>query len=145
MVNRRVGPAAAQQREISLHGHVMIQSNRCDRNHCQNRRGNARGDHPCGKRAIYQSRYSRPAREKRIAPKTDCCQMITVNRTPDDLGNHVICRAESDGAEPEKQKVVSVPPAYCGLQNALSGDNRASIVRPHTATGTRNSRANTIG
>ena len=45
--------------------------------------------------------------------------MITVNRATDHFGNHVICRAETNGAEPEKEQIICVPPADCGLQNSL--------------------------
>src|SRR5437660_320203 len=49
--------------------------------------------------------------------------MVTVNRTPDHFWNHVIRRAEGDGAEPEKQQVIRVPPADSRLQNALHRHN----------------------
>src|SRR5438874_10112600 len=45
--------------------------------------------------------------------------MVTVNRAADDLWNHVISGAESDGAEPKKQQIVRVPPADSRLQHAL--------------------------
>src|SRR5438477_13041889 len=45
--------------------------------------------------------------------------MITVNRAADHLGNHVIRGAERDGAEPEKEEIVRVPPADRRLQYAL--------------------------
>ncbi len=50
--------------------------------------------------------------------------MITVNRTSDHLRDHVIGRAESDGAEPEKQQIIRVPPAHCRLQNTLYRDDK---------------------
>src|SRR2546430_12708111 len=55
----------------------------------------------------------------RVGPKANCRQMITVHRASDHFGNHVIRRAESDGAEPEKEQIVRVPPADGRLQDPL--------------------------
>src|SRR6266436_2931715 len=46
--------------------------------------------------------------------------MVTVNRSADHFWNHVVRRAEADGAEPEKEQVIRVPPADSRLQNALN-------------------------
>src|SRR5947209_1069637 len=45
--------------------------------------------------------------------------MITVNRTADHFGNHVVRGAERDGAEPKEKQIVRVPPAHRRLQDSL--------------------------
>ena len=95
--------AVAHQRKITLHGHVVVQADGSDGNHRQDGRGDAGGDHPRRKRPIDEPLHSGPAREKRVGPKTDCRQMITVHRAADYLGNHVVRRAEGNGAEPQKE------------------------------------------
>src|SRR6266704_2859053 len=97
----------------------MIEADGSDRNDGEDGRCNARGDHPRRKRSIDKSLHSGPAREKRVAPKTDRRQMIAVNRATDHFGNHVIRSAETDRAEPEKEQVIRVPPADSRLQDAL--------------------------
>src|SRR4030095_2632344 len=111
--------AIAHDRKISLHCHVMIQSNRSDGNDGQNRGRDARGDHPRRKRAVDRALHSSPAREKGVGPKTDGREMITINRATDYFRDHVVSGAERDRAEPEKEKIILVPPADRVLQNAL--------------------------
>src|SRR5438105_2361874 len=50
--------------------------------------------------------------------------MITVNRPAYDLRNHIICGPEADRAEPEKKKIIRVPPANGGLENALDREDK---------------------
>ena len=45
--------------------------------------------------------------------------MITVNGPADYFGNHVVSRAEADRAEPKKEQIIRIPPAYCCLQHSL--------------------------
>ena len=52
--------AVAHQREIALHGHVMIQANGRHRNHREDRRRDTRRNHPCGKRSIDETLHSGP-------------------------------------------------------------------------------------
>src|SRR5213592_5004004 len=63
--------AVAHEREIALHGHVMIEADGGNRNDREDSRRNAGGDHPRWERSIDESLHSGPAREKRVAPKTD--------------------------------------------------------------------------
>jgi len=74
--------------------------------------------------SIDHAGHSRPTREYGVGPKTDRCQVITVDRSADHLGNHVIGGAESDRAEPEEQQIVRIPPSHCRLQNALHRNNK---------------------
>src|SRR5437870_12815572 len=97
----------------------MIQADGGDRNYREDGRRDTGRDHPSRERSIDEPLHSRPAREKRVAPKTDRRQMITVNRAADYFGNHVIRRAEGDGTEPEKEQIIRVPPADSRLQNSL--------------------------
>src|SRR5947207_11339860 len=53
--------AVTHKREITLHGHVMIESHSSDWDHRQDCRSDAGGNHPRWKRAIHESRHSRPA------------------------------------------------------------------------------------
>ena len=97
----------------------MIQANGGDRNDREDRRRDTGGNHPRRERSIDEPLHSRPAREKRVAPKTDRRQMITVNRATDHFGNHVVRSAEADRAEPEKEQIIRVPPAHSRLQDSL--------------------------
>src|SRR5947199_8818514 len=45
--------------------------------------------------------------------------MITVHRASDYFRNHVIRSAEGNGAEPQKEQIIRVPPANSRLQNSL--------------------------
>src|SRR5438445_8970596 len=45
--------------------------------------------------------------------------MIPVHRASDHFGDHVIGRAETNRAEPEKEQIICVPPAYGRLQDSL--------------------------
>ena len=52
--------AVAHEREIALHGHVMIQADSRDGNHRQDHRGNAGCDHPRRERPIDEPLHSGP-------------------------------------------------------------------------------------
>src|SRR5205809_5191432 len=109
----------AQQREVTLHRHVMIEANSGDGDYCKDGRSNAGRDHPGRKRSIDEPLHAGPARKKRVSPKADGRQMITVNRATDHFGDHVIGRAEPDRTEPEKKEIICVPPAHRRLQHSL--------------------------
>ena len=111
--------AVAQERKITLHRHVMIEANSGDGDYCEDGCSNAGGDHPGRKRSIDESLHPCPTREECVGPKADGCQMITVNRASDHFGDHVIGRAETNRAEPEKEQIICVPPAHCRLQDSL--------------------------
>ena len=102
----------------------MIEPHGRDGNQREDRGCNAGRDHPGRERPIDQALHSGPAREQCVAPEADCCQMITVHRTTNHFGNHVIGRAETDRAEPKKEQVICVPPADSSLQYALHRDNK---------------------
>ena len=50
--------------------------------------------------------------------------MIAVYRATDYFGNHVVGRAETDRAEPEKKQIIRVPPADSRLQHSLHWDDK---------------------
>ena len=55
--------------------------------------------------------------------------MITVDRTADYFGDHVIRGAEGDRAEPEKHEIVCEPPADRGLHHALHRHDEQHCLR----------------
>src|SRR5438067_12264620 len=115
--------AVAHQWEITLHRHVMIEPNSGDRNQREDRGCNTGSDHPGWERSVDEALHPRPAREQRVAPESDACQMIAVHRSTNYFGNNVIGRAEADPAEPEKEQIIRVPPADSRWQYSLHRDD----------------------
>src|SRR5439155_18673476 len=90
----------AHQWEVALHRHVMIEPNGGDGNQREDCGCDTCSDHPGWERSIDEALHPGPTGKQRVAPEADSRQMITVHRTTDYLGNHVIGSAETNRAEP---------------------------------------------